>query len=322
MVQVLEHYGAALGLEVPFRDSVKESVMEDEPDGTDWSQDEIDKRCLVAAKKKTVAVAFFKRADQKRYGALWSELENNFTRGDDHYPDNLTGAYNLLLNFKPPPGQHHKGRREQAETEAEEVSALTFVQTEEPVAGTDGTTHATTKYYNCNNMGHYARSCPQQDGLQLLNVQEPDMTEETKDQSGEGKMLQTEHTSDSDYEDTNETYVSHFCFVSDQQLDKRYDIIPESWILLDSESTVSVFKTKDLVSNIRNSKNSLRVMTNGGPQLSSQIATVENLGDVWFNTRSLANILSMAAVRKVGRITMDTTIEPAMNIHRKDGTII
>jgi hypothetical protein len=37
---------------------------------------------------------------------------------------------------------------------------------------------------------------------------------------------------------------------------------------------------------------------------------------------SLANILSMAAVRKVCRIAMDTSVEGAMNVHRLDGTIM
>ena len=38
-------------------------------------------------------------------------------------------------------------------------------------------------------------------------------------------------------------------------------------------------------------------------------STVTNFGGVWFNTKYLANILSMAAIRKVCRITMDTSVE-------------
>jgi hypothetical protein len=56
--------------------------------------------------------------------------------------------------------------------------------------------------------------------------------------------------------------------------------------------------------------------------MSSQVGTVKNFGDVWYNADSLANILSMAAVRKVCRITMDTSVEAAMNVHRKDGSIM
>jgi hypothetical protein len=57
---------------------------------------------VAAAKNKSVAIGFLKRADRKRYGGLWSDLENQYTRGTDDYPLDLTGAYNLLLNYKPP----------------------------------------------------------------------------------------------------------------------------------------------------------------------------------------------------------------------------
>jgi hypothetical protein len=100
LVQVLEHYGAALGAEGPYQDSVKAQVRKDNPGLT---TDEYDRRAVAAAKKKSVAIGFLKRADRKRYGGLWSDLENQYTRGTGDYPPNLTGAYNLLLNYKPPP---------------------------------------------------------------------------------------------------------------------------------------------------------------------------------------------------------------------------
>jgi hypothetical protein len=50
------------------------------------------------------------------------------------------------------------------------------------------------------------------------------------------------------------------------------------------------------------------------------MGTIRNFGDVWYNHNSLANILSMADVRKVCRITMDTSVKPAMTIHRRDGS--
>jgi hypothetical protein len=101
LVQVLEHYGAALGGDGPYQESVKAHVTLVAPSGL--STEEFHKQTVAAAKKKVLAVGFLKRADRKRYGGLWSELENNFTRGHDHYPGDLTGAYNLLLNYKAPP---------------------------------------------------------------------------------------------------------------------------------------------------------------------------------------------------------------------------
>jgi hypothetical protein len=131
-------------------------------------------------------------------------------------------------------------------------------------------------------------------------------------------------------------YISEFTFTqahdetsgfsfqqSHTKTDTRLDIIPNTWVLLDSQSAaVSVFKNRHLLSNIRPSTNKLRVHTNGGIQISSLKGTVKNFGDVWYNENSLANILSMDAVRKTCRITMDTSIEAAMHVHRKDGTIM
>ncbi len=59
---------------------------------------------------QSIAIGFLQQADQRRYGGLWSELENNFTRGRDHYPQALTNAYNLLLNYKAAPLPPQKRR--------------------------------------------------------------------------------------------------------------------------------------------------------------------------------------------------------------------
>jgi hypothetical protein len=55
-------------------------------------------------------------------------------------------------------------------------------------------------------------------------------------------------------------------------------------------------------------------------QESKLVGDFPNLGEVWFNDNSIANILSLADVRKVCRVTMDTADEPAMTIHRLDGS--
>jgi hypothetical protein len=101
-----------------------------------------------------------------------------------------------------------------------------------------------------------------------------------------------------------------------------HNLIPLTWILLDSQSTVSVFNNRHLLSDIQTSPRILRVHTNRGTRLSTQMGHVKNFGHVWFNPDSLANILSMAEVRKVCRITMDTSVEPAMSVHPRDGSIM
>ena len=53
------------------------------------------------------------------------------------------------------------------------------------------------------------------------------------------------------------------------------------------------------------------------------VGTVKNFGQVWFNEESLANILSLAEVRKKKfRVTMDTSEEASISVHHQDGSIM
>ena len=63
LVQVLEHYGAAIGAEGPYQDSVKIQIMSESPHLT---AEECNKQAIVFAKKKSVAIGFLNR-DRKRF---------------------------------------------------------------------------------------------------------------------------------------------------------------------------------------------------------------------------------------------------------------
>jgi hypothetical protein len=52
------------------------------------------------------------------------------------------------------------------------------------------------------------------------------------------------------------------------------------------------------------------------------IGDLPGFGPVWFNEGSIANILSLAAVRKVCRVTMDSHNEPAMFVHKQNGKVM
>jgi hypothetical protein len=77
-----------------------------------------------------------------------------------------------------------------------------------------------------------------------------------------------------------------------------------------------------MLGNVRRSPHIVRAITNGGHQDSHMIGDFPNLGPVWFNERSIANILSLSEVRKVCKVTMDTSREACINVHRKDGSIM
>ena len=204
----------------------------------------------------------------------------------------------MLVNYKAAP-QQHKERTPGPTPVSEggtplETTGLTFAQATAAVPGSDGVTHSHITCFDCQRNGHYASVCPKkQSEVQLLQAPASD-TNFAAAKPG-------------------------FSFV---QSGPATDIIPPTWVLLDSQSTASVFKNSHYLTNIRRSAHTLKVLTNGGPQYSSFIGEVRNFGTVWYNPQSIANILSLAAVRKVCRVTMDTAVEAALCVHRVDGTIM
>jgi hypothetical protein len=140
------------------------------------------------------------------------------------------------------------------------------------VPGTNGVTHDGITCSRCNNTGHYACNCPGDGG------------------PGEASGA---------------TLVQYGLVLA-----QGASGIGPSWILLDSQSTISVFRNPNLLTNIRPGNRVLRAVTNGGCQDSKLIGELPSLGAVWFNMDSIANILSLADVRKVCRVTMDTDAEP------------
>ena len=97
---------------------------------------------------------------------------------------------------------------------------------------------------------------------------------------------------------------------------------PRGSILLDSESSESIFNDLSLLSNIRAGDPPLTLHTNGGDRQASQRGDYHGLGPpltVWADPGSLANILALRDVRKLAQVTLDTAEELAFLVHLPDG---
>jgi len=220
-----------------------------------------------------------------------TDLDNLFSRGVDQYPKDLVEAHSLLVNYQPPRSNYQKPPLVPDDNDDTLVGGeLSFAQLGAAVPGFYGTTHAHIQCFACKSKGHYANMCPADKDVQLL-------------QFGKG----TDSDDGGDF-----TFVSIASSMT----------IPQTWVLLDSQSTISVFCNRNLLTKNRPCIKPLLVHTNGGHQISNYVGEVRNFGTVWFNKKSLANILSLAEVRKKYRVTMDTAVHPSMCIHRADGTIM
>ena len=89
-------------------------------------------------------------------------------------------------------------------------------------------------------------------------------------------------------------------------------------VLLDSDSTNTIFCNRDHVENMKKAKIPLEIQTNGRTLTLTQTCKIPFLGTHWFVEGAITNIISLADLSKNYRVTMDTANEKTMIVHLKD----
>lgn len=125
-------------------------------------------------RERFLATCFLRGSDQKHFGKLLAELDNNYARKQHQYPTTIKGAYDYLLAYTDPtpakksPHKNYKARNTaptmvqsvpglMEETQQEDVI---FLQDEDTdlVPNTDGKVYLGVTYRKC---GSRANKCPQ-----------------------------------------------------------------------------------------------------------------------------------------------------------------
>ena len=88
---------------------------------------------------------------------------------------------------------------------------------------------------------------------------------------------------------------------------------------MDSGSSIDLFANKDLVDNVRATKQVLELSTNAGSKISNTKADVPDYGEVWYVQDAIANIFALCNMIKHHRVAFDSEKENAFQVHTSKG---
>ena len=94
--------------------------------------------------------------------------------------------------------------------------------------------------------------------------------------------------------------------------------IPDTWILLDSQSTIDVFSNRKLLRDIHAIDTTMHIKCNAGSKSTNLRGYLSGYGWVWFFPSGIANILSLSRVKEKYRVTFDSATDNCFHVHKEN----
>jgi len=317
MVDNIDHIGGSF-----VHPKFTEELMEKDKLEISKQSDTVLKTYEEKAKEKLLAIAFLMGGRFDVYSDLVTDLENDFLKGQDSFPDTVTESYHLMANYglkRRTNFVQHKSKQGGRPAGHQGIGFMQNASSKknETVSGTDGIVHERITCFRCQKMGHYSDKCP----MSMLQCAPAPPRNSSKEK---------DVISDTDDNSDNELgfgFVQTGYTMTQQGSENRYHGIDNNWILLDTQSNIDIFCNRGLLKNVRKvpDGNHLVLRSNGGSLETDMIGDVRGYGTVWYHPDSLANILSFANVRKKFNVHMDTGPKdpaPSISVTKTNGDVM
>ena len=252
-----------------------------------------------AARDHYLGMMLIIKADRKRYGGLIANMKNQHNQNIQGYPANSQQAYQMLVDYVPTNNiasqhDHHGG-------------GISYLQhDEDKSAGSASRGTARMGRSGGRGSGHDGRG-----------------GHTGSRRNGEASHLSEVVPNDSKTSEPYFVFVVHDMrngelFISN----KGPSSLPETWLLIDSCSTVDIISSPNLLHGIHHVSHPIRVCCNAGVTTLNQMGY---LGDyprpVWFNPEGGANIMSMFNITQQYHLSMDTHEANAILMHHNNGDV-
>jgi Reverse transcriptase (RNA-dependent DNA polymerase) len=271
----------------------------------DKSDNEKVEKCRKQAFQQFLAFTYLDNSDKAKYGSLFTGLQTQQSLGNNQYPRTITEANNVLSSHRfDNPGKKTQEKPEKTKeggtnNKKEEMPEMSFAMLE-------------GKCYCCGKGGHKSPACRYKDrpkeewAINKAKVKEQSHVN-NEQKSTPPADIQNNANSNSSTSSKEGWSGAHVQFYQATEM--------RNWILLDNQSTVSLFCNPDLVTDINETTETLELSTNGGELYTNKKAAVPGYGTVWYDPDAITNIFSYAEMEDKYKITYDSSKEKAFIVH-------